>query len=369
MAQVGELRKRQKNGVEQSSRSIVQPEVSETTAETNRSYFRCSSLIKLIIGFIFLLYVIIPVTFYLSPSLRRHVVFLNYISWPPFMNLSDTSRFGLPCAHNFYVQSESNVQLGAWHILPESKKQYCHLEKEYSAKSAFQDSRPVILYIHGNSGTRGGAHRVKLYKILIGNKIDAHVVTFDYRGYGDSTATTPSTTGVVQDSRAMYDWLSNHVDKSRIFVWGHSLGTAITAQLLDTHADISPTGVILESPFTTITDVAYHHPLSVFHRYMPFFNFFFIQPSTEKETYFNSLERIHKITSPLMIMHAEDDALVPFEHGRLLYEKAKAKRLSHLKPPVFVSYKAELGYGHKYICNDPNLHDVVNGFLKNSKSL
>jgi alpha/beta superfamily hydrolase len=41
---------------------------------------------------------------------------------------------------------------------------------------------------------------------------DAHVVTFDYRGFGESEG-SPTDVGVVIDARTVYDWVlakSNH---------------------------------------------------------------------------------------------------------------------------------------------------------------
>lgn len=38
----------------------------------------------------------------------------------------------------------------------------------------------TVVYCHGNAGTRGSDHRVKLYKIL--NQLNYHVLAFDYRG-------------------------------------------------------------------------------------------------------------------------------------------------------------------------------------------
>lgn len=45
--------------------------------------------------------------------------------------------------------------------------------------------RPIILYLHGNSGSRAGPHRKELYQIL--QELDSHVLCLDYRGYADST--------------------------------------------------------------------------------------------------------------------------------------------------------------------------------------
>ena len=65
-------------------------------------------------------------------------------------------------------------------ILPRSL-----LEQNISAtKEAYESvlqnsSRPVILYMHGNSGNRASSHRVELYKLF--QELDYHLVCFDYR--------------------------------------------------------------------------------------------------------------------------------------------------------------------------------------------
>lgn len=47
-------------------------------------------------------------------------------------------------------------------------------------EDSFSSGHPIILYLHGNSGSRAGSHRIELYKIL--QSLNYHVVTMDYRG-------------------------------------------------------------------------------------------------------------------------------------------------------------------------------------------
>ena len=56
------------------------------------------------------------------------------------------------------------------------------IDKEYKKpEDAFSDkSFPIIVYLHGNSGSRAGSHRIELYKIL--QSLEYHVLTLDYRG-------------------------------------------------------------------------------------------------------------------------------------------------------------------------------------------
>ena len=64
------------------------------------------------------------------------------------------------------------------HVLPQSlmNKSYDIDDQEKSLAEGY----PVVLYLHGNSGSRVNNHRLELYKIL--QSLDYHVITLDYRG-------------------------------------------------------------------------------------------------------------------------------------------------------------------------------------------
>ena len=88
-------------------------------------------------------------------------------------------------------------------------------------------SKGIFIYLHGNTGTRALSHRVELYRLL--QREDYHVVTFDYRGFGDSTGGLPSESDAVRDSLAVYDWVCTQLricSKTRVpvYIWAHSLG-------------------------------------------------------------------------------------------------------------------------------------------------
>ena len=63
------------------------------------------------------------------------------------------------------------------------------------------------------------------------DKLKYDVITFDYRGFGDSTG-KPTETGLVQDALFVYEWVERLTrGQRRIYVWGHSLGAAVACQL------------------------------------------------------------------------------------------------------------------------------------------
>ena len=50
-------------------------------------------------------------------------------------------------------------------------------------------------------------------------------------GYGDSTG-IPSETGVVKDVLVLYNFLKSYQNQTRIYLWGHSLGSGLEIKFL-----------------------------------------------------------------------------------------------------------------------------------------
>ncbi|GFW80918.1 lysophosphatidylserine lipase ABHD12 [Trichonephila clavipes] len=338
---------------------------STTTEQTKPTSKSRSFLFTIIFLFVFIVYVVIPLSVYTCPAVRRHAVFLNYVSLSRQKNLSLPSESGLKCTKNLYIKTGENIKVGVWHVPPQSALPKCKGDV-LPETEAFKDLRPIFLYLHGNAGTRAGGHRVELYKLL-SEKVDAHVMAFDYRGFGDSTNVSPTEGGLVEDTVQVYNWLLKRANASRIFVWGHSLGTGVGVAFLEklSKSPVKPASLILEAPFTRIIDAARHHPLSIFHRYMPFFDTLIAQPIGDKETGFNSIDRINEVQCPLLILHAEDDGFVPFDHGKKLYEEAVVARKS--LPPhqtQFVGFDGKYDLGHKNIYLSPDLPNIIKTFIK-----
>jgi fermentation-respiration switch protein FrsA (DUF1100 family) len=95
-------------------------------------------------------------------------------------------------------------------------------------------------------------------------------------------------------------------DDEEIVVYGESLGTAVAVQVA---ANRRPAGLVLESPFSSAVDVgSYLYPLLPVHWLL--------------KDRFESLRHIHKVKAPLLVLHGEDDRIVPARLGRKLFEAA-----------------------------------------------
>jgi len=299
---------------------------------------------------------------------------MNYVNVPLFKNLSDPlNSFQFNCTTNFYIHTDDGIRLGVWHVLPSSLSDHCRDQNPSTHDLiTFDDNRPIFFYLHGNGGARGGEHRRRLYKVLTrNNRLDAHVIAFDYRGYGDSTNVWPTPSGVTSDAKSVYYWLirQKNVDKKRIIIWGHSLGTAVTTRLISElpKAD-HPRASVLEAPFTSIGEALKSHPMAAPFKHLPLFEWFFVEPIVKNElTNFDSTSLLSRIDLPLLILHAMDDGIVPFHLGYKLYEQSLKDQPKNCKKAQMIAFNGEYGYGHKSIFKDPELPKIIENFIKSAE--
>ncbi|XP_063861881.1 uncharacterized protein LOC135101610 isoform X2 [Scylla paramamosain] len=140
---------------------------------------------------IFVLCVVVPLVFHYSPGLQRFFLFLNTVTTP--ISLNRPEDVGLPGTRNFYLKTDKDVTIGIWHILPRSLIHSVPDDvREWPVwyESSLKQQQPIILYLHGNKGSRAESHRVELYNKL--RKMDYHVITLDYRGCHDRGLILPA---------------------------------------------------------------------------------------------------------------------------------------------------------------------------------
>ncbi|XP_031697024.1 lysophosphatidylserine lipase ABHD12-like [Anarrhichthys ocellatus] len=171
---------------------------------------------------------------------------------------------------------------------------------------------------------------------------------------------------MTSDSLFVHDWLKQRLnDNTQLYIWGHSLGTGVATNLVRRLCDRGspPDALILESPFTNIREEARSHPFSMVYRYLPGFDWFFLDAITANNICFTSDENVNHISCPVLILHAEDDAVVPFHLGKKLYNMAsQSKSLSGHKVH-FVPFPSALAYRHKFIYRSPELPNILSDFF------
>lgn len=167
---------------------------------------------------------------------------------------------------------------------------------------------PVLLYLHGARwNVAGSAPRIRRMQ-----ELGFSVLAVDYRGFGKSTPGLPSEDMAYEDARAAWAWLAEKYPNRQRYIFGHSLGGAIAIDLAAKVQDES--GTIVEGTFTSIPDVA----SSMKWGWLP------VGPLITQR--FESVKKVAKVGSPLLVVHGENDSLINSDLGRKLYEAAAGRK-------------------------------------------
>jgi hypothetical protein len=163
--------------------------------------------------------------------------------------------------------------------------------------------RGVALFCHGNAGNVS----YRLETMAFHRRLGLSSFHFDYRGYGQSEG-RPSEEGTYRDAAAAWRYLTEErgVTPESIVVHGRSLGGSIAAWLAKEH---SPRTLIVESTFTSVPDLAAGmYP--------------FLPVRLLARIHYPAKEYIAEAQCPVLVVHGRADELIPFEHGRALFEAA-----------------------------------------------
>jgi uncharacterized protein len=155
--------------------------------------------------------------------------------------------------------------------------------------------KPTVVFFYGNAGTLsdfagvGEALHEEGYGVVLGS----------YRGYSRNSG-DPSEDGLFADARAILGAL--RPGHGPVVVWGQSLGTGVAARMA---AEGHASGLILQSPYTSIVDIAAMA--------YPLFPVRLLDTDP-----FDTLSLVSKIRMPVLIIHGTDDWTVPFWMGERL---------------------------------------------------
>jgi alpha-beta hydrolase superfamily lysophospholipase len=220
-------------------------------------------------------------------------------------------------AKNLLIDVEDDVQIGA----------RFHCKDKQS---------PVILFFHGNGEI------VSDYDDLGPVYLEKGVnfLPVDYRGYGRSTG-VPTVTNMMKDCHIVFQyvkkWLSDHGFKGPVFIMGRSLGSASALELAHGY-ESEIHGLIIESGFAYALDLL--NTLGINTKAL----------GIKEEKGLGNIDKIRTFNKPVLIIHAENDHIIPFSDGRALYDNC----LSPNKKMLMIS-----GANHNTIF-EFGLHDYMN---------
>ena len=196
--------------------------------------------------------------------------------------------------------SYTDASLGTTLTRHKPPGQLVHLKSGDQTISAFYLPNPkgrfTLLFSHGNAEDIGEV----MYFLQSFHDAGFSIMAYDYRGYGTSSG-RPSEAGVYADVSAVYDYLTQqlHVPPGQIIAMGRSLGCGAAIHLA---ARRPVAGLIVEAPFLSAFRVLTRVQILPWDK-------------------FNNGD-IRKVNVPVLVVHGTSDQVVPFWHGKRLFELA-----------------------------------------------
>ena len=206
--------------------------------------------------------------------------------------------------------------------------------------------RGTVYYLHGNA--QNISTHLTNVQWLPGRGYN--VFLLDYRGYGLSEG-KPELPEVFDDVQLGLDWLQVAPrTEGPLVVFGQSLGGAMATSVLgDAQNQEVADCVVLEAAFASYRDIT----SDVMKRSWLLWPFrWLIVPGMPARS-LDPEQRIAELQAPLLIMHSEEDRVVPYAHGERLYAAAEA-------PKTFQALRG----GHGQSTRDEQVQQRIVDFLQ-----
>jgi len=188
-----------------------------------------------------------------------------------------------------YVTTTDGVRINGWYV---------------PALPTADGSAMTLLWFHGNAGNLSDrVHQLR----QLHDQLAVDIFMIDYREYGRSEGEA-SEAGTYLDAEAALAYLRGRPDAPgrRIVYYGQSLGAAVAVELARRSP---PAGLILEAPILSIQAMA--------KGVVPF-----LPVGALISTKYDSLSKIGAVHVPLLILHGDQDEVVPYAQGRRLFAAA-----------------------------------------------
>jgi len=168
---------------------------------------------------------------------------------------------------------------------------------------------PTIIYSHGNAEDIGQNMDI----FMEWHDAGFGVIAYDYPGYGLSPGISTETT-TEESIKRVWDYaVAAGIPPSSLVIIGRSIGSGPSVWLA---SSVDPAGLILISPLKSAFTTAIPLPFAIF-------------PGDR----FPNLKRIKNIKTPLLVIHGENDRVIPASHGRAIHENSPAARKSFIGIP------------------------------------
>lgn len=160
-----------------------------------------------------------------------------------------------------------------------------------------EDSKGVILYLHGNAGSLKSVGNESENFLPLGYD----VFLIDYAGYGKSSDKITNQEELFEDAQDVYDDLKKTYTEDKIHILGYSIGTGIAAHLASNN---NPAKLILQSPYYSMTDMMKRK--------------YSLIPTFILRYDLATNEYLKECDMPIYLFHGVEDKVIPIESSVML---------------------------------------------------
>jgi pimeloyl-ACP methyl ester carboxylesterase len=205
---------------------------------------------------------------------------ISQVLFHPRPELSGGSA--IPDARPISIEVEPGISLGGW---------------LYPAEA----DAPAVLFFHGNGEIAAD------YDFIAPayTELRLSLLVMDYRGYGRSNG-QPTASHLLADAVTVFEnlgdlWQSQQLSPDRLYVMGRSLGSAAAIEVA-LHAGEQLAGLIIESGFADTSALLTRLGAPV-------------SGLDESQAGFGNAAKIARVTRPTLIIHGQNDILIPASEG------------------------------------------------------
>ena len=175
------------------------------------------------------------------------------------------------------------------------------------------DPQGTVYFLHGNA-QNVSAHLTNVSWLP---PKGYNVFLLDYRGYGASSG-SPDLEGALLDSITGLEWVLERSSETPVFMLGQSLGGSLAVLAAsEAEADARPQGLIIDGAFAGFRMIAQEKLNQSWLTWAFQVPLASLVPDNREP-----VDVIGRLDMPLLIIHSRLDPVVPFHHGRKLYQAA-----------------------------------------------
>jgi len=145
--------------------------------------------------------------------------------------------------------------------IPSSRPNTVRLSTLLLRRDVTSPPQHVLVYFQGNAGNP--LHRIPVFATLLNAVPSLAILAPAPRSYWTSSTARPTQAGLIADYSAALTFAAHRYPKSRVTIYGHSLGASIALCLLAPRQDAQSTvaatpavhGLVLENAFTSVPDM------------------------------------------------------------------------------------------------------------------